>query len=110
MWMPDGSNGKHITEEGPPFADAFKEINRFILNALNGNAAAANAIFQKYLAGELPDELLQISRRHVQDDQARASVSQDEGPIAPKREQQINARSVCRHVGGGRRANPQSPA
>jgi hypothetical protein len=74
MWMPDGINGERINEQWPPFADAFREIRHFILKAVQGNAAAGNALFQKYLAGELPDELLDISRRWVQDDQARASV------------------------------------
>ena len=36
---------------------------------MDGNAAAANALFQKYLDGELSDELLRISRRWVQEEQ-----------------------------------------
>ena len=64
---------ERINEPWPPFADAFREIYRFILKALEGNAAAANALFQKYLNGELPDELLQISRSWVQEEQACAS-------------------------------------
>jgi hypothetical protein len=59
-----------INEQWPPLADAFREIHRFILKAVDGNAAAANALFQRYLNGELPDELLQISRRWVQEEQA----------------------------------------
>jgi hypothetical protein len=37
---------------------------------MDGNAAAANALFQKYLNGELSDELLRISRSWVQEEQA----------------------------------------
>src|SRR5215831_17697898 len=43
---------------GLRFRDAFWEIHRFILKTMAGNAAAANASFQKYLNGELPEELL----------------------------------------------------
>jgi hypothetical protein len=38
-------------EQLPSFADAFREIHRFILKAMDGNAAAANALFRKYLNG-----------------------------------------------------------
>src|SRR5262245_38074942 len=56
-------------EEWPPFADAFTLVHRFILKALDGNAAAANVLFQKFLNGELPNELLRISRSWVQEEQ-----------------------------------------
>jgi len=52
--MRDGC--ERINEQWPPLADAFREIHRFILKAVEGNAAAANALFQRYLNGELPDE------------------------------------------------------
>src|SRR5262245_19574870 len=55
-------------EEWPPFVDAFTLVHRFILKAIDGNAAAANALFQKFLNGELPDELLRISRSWVQEE------------------------------------------
>jgi hypothetical protein len=73
-----GDDCERINAQWPPFADAFREIYRFILKALEGNAAAANALFQKYLNGELPDELLQISRSWVQEEQA-CSPSRSEG-------------------------------
>jgi hypothetical protein len=63
---------ERINEQWPPLADAFREIHRFILKAVDGNAAAANALFQRYLNGEMPDELLQISRSWVQEEQAYA--------------------------------------
>jgi hypothetical protein len=63
---------ERIDEQWPPLADAFREIHRFILKAVDGNAAAANALFQRYLNGEMPDELLQISRSWVQEEQACA--------------------------------------
>ena len=66
--MPDEC--ERINEQRPRFADAFREIHRFILKAMDGNAAAANALFQKYLNGELSDELLRISRSWVQEEQA----------------------------------------
>ena len=60
---------ERINEQWPPLADAFREIHRFILKAVDGNAAAANALFHKFLKGELPDELLRISRSCVQEEQ-----------------------------------------
>jgi hypothetical protein len=72
MRMPDECES--INEPWPPFADAFREIHRFILKAMDGDAAAANALFQKYLKGELSDELLRISRSWVQEEQACAPI------------------------------------
>jgi hypothetical protein len=66
MRMPDECER---VEQWPSFADAFREIHRFILTAMDGNASAANALFRKYLNGELPDELLSISRSWVQEEQ-----------------------------------------
>jgi hypothetical protein len=42
----------------------------FILQAVRGDKAAADAIFENYLAGKLSEELLSISRRCVSSDQA----------------------------------------
>jgi hypothetical protein len=36
---------------------------------MKGDTAAASAIFQKRLDGELPEELTLLSRRHVQENQ-----------------------------------------
>jgi hypothetical protein len=43
----------------------------FILQAVKGDKAAANAIFEDYLAG-VSEKLLSISRRCVSADQARS--------------------------------------
>ena len=75
-------DGERINEQWPPLADAFREIHRFILKALDGNAAAANALFQEYLNGELPDELLQISRSWVRDEQACTSDGNADPPAS----------------------------
>src|SRR4029453_7925726 len=72
MSMPDEC--ERMNEQLPAFADAFREIHRFILKAMDGNAAAANALFQNYLNGELSDELLRISRSWVQEEQAPAPI------------------------------------
>jgi hypothetical protein len=72
---------ERIDEEWPSFADAFREIHRFILKAMDGNAASANALFQKYLNGELSDELLRISRSWVQEEQASAPLRSEENRI-----------------------------
>jgi hypothetical protein len=42
----------------------------FILQAVKGDKATADAIFEDYLAGKLSEELLSISRRWVSADQA----------------------------------------
>ena len=68
MWMQDQTKGK-VTEEEPSVADAFGHVYRFILRAMQGDTDAASALFQRYLAGELPEELLAISRRCVREDQ-----------------------------------------
>ena len=67
MRIPDECERVH--EQWPPFVDAFREIYRFILKAMDGNADAANAAFRKYLNGDLPDELLRISQSWVQEEQ-----------------------------------------
>jgi hypothetical protein len=66
--MQDQTKGK-ATEEKPSVADAFRHVYRFILRAMQGDTDAASALFQRYLAGELPEELLAISRRCVREDQ-----------------------------------------
>jgi hypothetical protein len=47
----------------------FRHVYRFILEAMKGDTAAASAIFEKYLGGELPEELISLSRCHVQENQ-----------------------------------------
>jgi len=61
MWMADLKHGEHV-DELPAYAPAFKEVYRFILEALEGNDVAATRLFRKYLAGEMPVELLGIAR------------------------------------------------
>jgi hypothetical protein len=68
MWMQDQRSGE-ATEEEPSVAYAFRHVYQFILRAMQGDTDAASAMFQRYLAGELPEELLALSRRCVQEDQ-----------------------------------------
>src|SRR5262245_31198026 len=79
MWMPDKSGAE------PPVEDealaeiqsttrgAFRLVYGFILQAVKGDKATADAIFEDYLAGKLSEELLSISRRCVSADQAGSS-------------------------------------
>jgi hypothetical protein len=60
-------NGETI--KPPAFAHTFRHVYQFILQATDGDTAAASAMFQQYLAGELSEELLALSRRWVQKDQ-----------------------------------------
>src|SRR5689334_1553337 len=76
MWM-SNKNGAE-----PPVEDeilpeirsttrgAFRLVYGFILQAVKGDKATANLIFEDYLAGKLSEELLSISRRRVGADQA----------------------------------------
>ena len=65
--------GEPLTETQPSFRGAFGDVYRFILQAVKGDKATAAAIFEDYLAGELSEELLSISRRCVSADQAGSS-------------------------------------
>ena len=51
----------------------FRQVYDFILQAVKGDKAAADAIFEDYLAGKLSEKLLSISRRCVSADQAGSS-------------------------------------
>jgi len=73
--MPNERERKN--EQWPPFVDAFREIHGFILKAVDGDVSAANAVFRKYLNGELSDELLRISRSWVQEEQAWPPTSSE---------------------------------
>jgi hypothetical protein len=68
MRIQDERNGESIKEQ-PAFAHTFRHVYQFILQATDGDTAAASGMFQQYLAGELSEELLALSRRWVQKDQ-----------------------------------------
>jgi hypothetical protein len=68
MWTQDQRSAE-ATEEEPSVAGKFRHVYLFILRAMQGDADAASALFRRYLAGELPEELLALSRRCVQEDQ-----------------------------------------
>jgi hypothetical protein len=55
----------------------FRNVYRFILGAVGGDAAVAKAMFERYLAGELSEELLTVSRQCVRADRKGARVEQD---------------------------------
>jgi hypothetical protein len=59
----DRNHNEQITEYS-----AFGDIYRFILRAVGGDTAIAKAMFERYLAGELSEELLTISRQCVEED------------------------------------------
>jgi hypothetical protein len=61
------------TTRGP-----FRLVYGFILQAVKGDKATANLIFEDYLAGKLSEELLSISRRFVSAEQAIAGSSNRE--------------------------------
>ena len=113
--MPDEC--ERINEQWPPFADGFREIHRFILKAMDGNAAAANALFQKYLNGELSDELLRISRSWVQEEQACAPIRSEGDSIGvadPQASEHLTPvrpveRRRLRRAGEWRRGRPHLP-
>jgi len=61
-----------ITETQPSFRGAFGDVYRFILQAVKGDRAVADMIFEDYLHGKLSEELLSISRACVSAEQAGA--------------------------------------
>jgi hypothetical protein len=88
MWTPNKSGGECLAEseslskiQPPPF----RQVYDFILQALKGDKAAADAIFEDYLAGKLSEELLSISRRWVSADQAGSSKGEIERDGAAQR-------------------------
>ena len=112
---------ERTNEAWPPFAEAFREIHRFILKAMDGNAAAANTLFRKYLNGELPDELLRISQSWVQEERGAplmpegdivgAAGPQGNGSLTPvrrvprRRQRAGTLRDHPPHFQGGNRAS-----
>ena len=83
MWMQD-QRSSEATEEEPSVAYAFRHVYRFILRAMQGDTDAASALFQRYLAGELPEELLALSRRCVQQDQTPNRATPGSSRVARK--------------------------
>jgi hypothetical protein len=79
MWMPNKNGGEcpaeseSLAETQPTLRHAFRQVYGFILRAVRGDKAAADAIFENYLAGRLSEELLSISRRCISSDQAGSS-------------------------------------
>jgi hypothetical protein len=57
----------------PSLRGAFRHVYLFILQAVNGDRATADTIFEDYLAGKISEELLSISRRCVSVDEAGSS-------------------------------------
>jgi hypothetical protein len=84
MWMPNKNGGEcpaesaSLAETQPTLRHAFRHVYGFILQAVRGDKAAADAIFENYLAGKLSEELLSISRRCVSSDQAGSSKGEIE--------------------------------
>jgi hypothetical protein len=84
MWMPNrngdqspAENGDQSAAEGEPLTETehrlrgvFEDVYRFILQVANGDRATADTIFEDYLDGKLPEQLLSISRGCVSADQA----------------------------------------
>ena len=70
MWMAELKHGEHVGDL-PAYAPAFKEVYRFIVEALGGDEVAATGLFRKYLAGEMPEELLGIARSREKAEQSK---------------------------------------
>ena len=81
MWMPN-QNGEQSPAEGEPLPDTrtslrrlFANVYRFILQAVNGDRATADALLEDYLDGKLSEPLLAISRDWVSADQTGLRLS-----------------------------------
>ena len=64
-----------LAETQPNAWGAIRHVYGFILQAVKGDKATADAIFEDYLAGKLSEDLLLISRRCVSAEQAIAGSS-----------------------------------
>jgi len=77
--MPNKNGGKPpaeseaLAETQPNAWGTIRHVYGFILQAVKGDKATADAIFEDYLAGKLSEDLLLISRRCVSGDQAGSS-------------------------------------
>jgi hypothetical protein len=69
MWVVELKHGEHVGDL-PAYAPAFKEVYRFIVEAFGGDEVAATGLFRKYLAGEMPEELLAIARSREKAEQS----------------------------------------
>jgi hypothetical protein len=67
------AEGEPLTETQPTLRVTFRDVYHFILQAVKGDSATANTIFEDYLAGKLSEQLLSISRGCVSADQAGCS-------------------------------------
>ena len=67
------AENESLAETQPNLRHAFRHVYGFIQQAVKGDKAAADAIFEDYLAGKLSEKLLSISRRCVSADQAGSS-------------------------------------
>ena len=81
MWVAEPMEGE-VVGQLPAYAPALKEVRRFILEALDGDILAATELFEKYLSGDMPQELLSISRRWVEAEQS-ADAGAARNPIWP---------------------------
>jgi hypothetical protein len=63
---------------------------------MQGDTVVASALFQEYLAGELPEELLALSRRCVQEDQKGRPVRKING-APPARQSYASGAKKNRH-------------
>jgi hypothetical protein len=95
MWMPNKNGAECLAESeslGETLKHAFRHVYAFILQAVKGDKAAADAIFEDYLAGKRSEELLSISRRWVSTDQAASSKRESEEDWAA--DNQLSARAA----------------
>jgi len=90
--MPNKIGDQSPAEDEPRSAfqsslrNIFGDVYRFILQAVNGDRATADMLFEAYLDGKLSEQLLSISRGCVSADQARSSNRNvEEGDVGTTR-------------------------
>jgi hypothetical protein len=69
----------------------FRHVYRFILEAMKGDKAAASAIFQKCLVGELPEELISLSRYVQQNHNRSLGDNKRRGPARERQRKGTHA-------------------
>jgi hypothetical protein len=115
MLMPK-RNGQYVADfdslaqKEPTLWDTFKHVYGFILRGVNGDKRGADVIFQDYLAGKLSAELLSISRRSVNADQAQGRQARDALKSPGRKRRKLSQRERLGRVAGASASNREPPS
>ena len=81
------AQGQPLTATQTSLRGIFADVYRFILQAVNGDRATADRLFEDFLNGKLSEQLLSFSRDCVSADQASSFNRNVEEGVAERPEQ-----------------------